>query len=161
MRGGPQRGGPARPWAHATLSWMPLSRPQLEELAALLGADAVLASEAARFTYEADALTLDRGTPDVVVLPRSTDEVAAVVRWARAHDLPVTARGAGTGLAGGATPEHGGVTLSLNRMDRLVRVEPGRMLAWVQPGIVNLALSQPTAALGLYYAPDPASQQGS
>src|SRR5262249_48377761 len=124
-----------------------------------LGANAVLASEAARFTYEADALTLDRATPDVVVLPRSTDEVASIVRWARTHGLPVTPRGAGTGLAGGATPEQGGVTLSLNRMDRLIRVDPERMLAWVQPGLVNLALSQQTTPLGLYYAPDPASQQ--
>src|SRR5438477_12960796 len=100
---------------------MPLTRERIAELESLLGRDAVLASEAARFTYEADALTLERAAPDVVVLPRSTDEVAAIVRWARAHALPVTARGAGTGLAGGATPEHGGVTLSLNRMDRLLR----------------------------------------
>ena len=62
---------------------MPLTREQLDELIALLGANAVLASEAALFTYEADALTLDRATPDVVVLPRSTDEVSAIVRWAR------------------------------------------------------------------------------
>src|SRR5207247_7904959 len=93
------------------LPGMPLSRPQLDELVALLGADAVLASEAARFTYEADALTLDRATPDVIVLPRTTDEVSGVVRWARARGVPVTPRGAGTGLAGGATPECGGVTL--------------------------------------------------
>ena len=138
---------------------MSLTREQIEELVALLGADAVLASEAARFTYEADALTLDRATPDVVVLPRSTDEVSAIVRWARTHQLPVTARGAGTGLAGGATPEQGGITLSLNRMEKLVRIDSERMFAWVQPGIVNLALSQQTASHGLYYAPDPASQQ--
>src|SRR5882672_2842649 len=128
----------ARRGRHATLSGMPLTREQLEELVALLGADAVLASEAARFTYEADALTLDRFAPDVIVLPRTTDEVSGVVRWARAHGVPVTARGAGTGLAGGATPERGGVTLSLNRMDRLVRLDPVSMLAWVQPGLVNL-----------------------
>jgi glycolate oxidase len=75
----------------------------LEELRALLGANGVLDSEAARFTYEADALTLERAMPDVVVLPRSTDEVSAVVRWAAARGVPVTPRGAGTGLAGGAT----------------------------------------------------------
>src|SRR6185295_19586827 len=97
--------------------------------------------------------------PDVVVLPRNSDEVAAVVRWARARGLPVTARGAGTGLAGGATPEHGGVVLSVNRMDQVLRVDPERRLAWVQPGLVNLWLSQQVAPLGLYYAPDPASQQ--
>jgi len=131
----------------------------LAELRALLGDDGVLASEAALFTYEADALVLERTRPDVVVLPRSTDEVAALLRWARAYQLPVTPRGAGTGLAGGATPEFGGVVLSVNRMDQVLRVDPERMLAWVQPGLVNLWLSQEVAKHGLYYAPDPASQQ--
>jgi glycolate oxidase len=84
---------------------------------------------------------------------------AALVRWARAHEVPVTVRGAGTGLAGGATPAHGGIVLSVNRMDRLLRVDPERMLAWVEPGLVNLSLSQQVASHGLYYAPDPASQQ--
>jgi glycolate oxidase len=138
---------------------MSLTVSQLDELRALLGESGVLASGAARFTYEADALTLERHAPDAIVLPRTTDEVAALVRWARTHDVPVTARGAGTGLAGGATPEHGGLVLSLNRMDEVVRVDPERMLAWVQPGLVNLSLSQQVAPEGLYYAPDPASQQ--
>jgi len=138
---------------------MPLDAHHIEELTALLGPDGVLSTEAARFTYEADALTLEKHVPDVVVLPRSTDEVAAVVRWARSHQLPVTPRGAGTGLAGGATPERGGVVLSLNRMDRIVRVDAERRFAWVQPGLVNLELSRQVAPLGLYYAPDPASQQ--
>jgi glycolate oxidase len=138
---------------------MSLATAHLDELRALLGDDGVLASEAARFTYEADALALEKHMPDVVVLPRSTDEVAAIVRWARARGLPVTARGAGTGLAGGATAEHGGVVLSVNRMDQVLRVDHERMFAWVQPGLVNLWLSQRLAPHGLYYAPDPASQQ--
>ncbi|MBI1796719.1 MAG: FAD-binding protein [Candidatus Eisenbacteria bacterium] len=138
---------------------MPLTPVHLDELRALLGADGVLASEAARFTYEADALALEKHMPDVIVLPRSTDEVAALVRWARARRIPVTPRGAGTGLAGGATAEHGGIVLSVNRMDRMLRLDVDAMLAWVQPGLVNLALSQQLAPLGLYYAPDPASQQ--
>jgi glycolate oxidase len=138
---------------------MTLTPSHLDELRALLGAAGVLASQAARFTYEADALVLERHMPDVVVLPRTSDEVAAVVRWAHARGLAVTPRGAGTGLAGGATPERGGVVLSVNRMDRMLRVDPERMLAWVQPGLVNLSLSQQLAPHGLYYAPDPASQQ--
>jgi glycolate oxidase len=138
---------------------MALTPAHLEELRALLGADGVLATDAALFTYESDALTLEKFRPDVVVLPRSSDEVAAIVRWAHANSIPVTARGAGTGLAGGATPEHGGIVLSLNRMDRVLRVDPDRMLAWVEPGLVNLWLSQQVAPHGLYYAPDPASQQ--
>ena len=136
-----------------------LTPAHIDELRALLGADGVMASEAARFTYEADALTLEREMPDVVVLPRTTDDVAAIVRWARANRIPVTPRGAGTGLAGGATPAQKGVVLSVNRMDKLLRVDPERMLAWVQPGLVNLWLSQQVAEHGLYYAPDPASQQ--
>jgi glycolate oxidase len=138
------------------MNWTPA---HLDELRALLGADGVLASDAALFTYEADALVLDRARPDVVVLPRSSDEVAAVVHWARAHGVAVTPRGAGTGLAGGATPEFGGIVLSVNRMDRVLRVDPERMFAWVQPGLVNLWLSQQVAKHDLYYAPDPASQQ--
>jgi len=138
---------------------MPLSAGHLDELRALLGEEGVLASEAARFTYEADALALEHHMPDVVALPRSTDQVAALMRWAHARGLAVTPRGAGTGLAGGASPARGGVVLSVNRMDRLVRVDAERMLAWVQPGLVNLWLSQQTAPHGLYFAPDPASQQ--
>jgi len=138
---------------------MSFSPAHLDELRALLGEGGVLASEAARFTYEADALALEKFMPDVVVLPRTTDEVAAIVRWAHARGLPVTARGAGTGLAGGATPEHGGIVLSVNRMDQVLRVDCERMFAWVQPGLVNLWLSQQIAPHGLYYAPDPASQQ--
>jgi glycolate oxidase len=131
----------------------------LAELRALLGDDGILATDAALFTYEADALTLERFRPDLVVLPRSTDEVAAIVRWANARGVPVTPRGAGTGLAGGATPERGGVVLSLNRMGRILRVDAERMFAWVQPGLVNLQLSQQLVPQGLYFAPDPASQQ--
>jgi glycolate oxidase len=136
-----------------------LTPEHIGELRALLGPDGVLASEAARFTYEADALTLEREMPDVVVLPRTSDDVSAIVRWARAHRIPVTPRGAGTGLAGGATPARRGIVLSVNRMDAVLRVDPECMFAWVQPGPVNLWLSQQMAGHDLYYAPDPASQQ--
>ncbi|MEQ1834543.1 MAG: FAD-linked oxidase C-terminal domain-containing protein [Candidatus Eisenbacteria bacterium] len=138
---------------------MALTPADLAELRALLGDSGVMASTAALFTYEADALTLARRAPDAVALPRSTDEVAALVRWARAKGVPVTPRGAGTGLAGGATTEQGGLALSLNRMDQVLRVDPERMFAWVQPGLVNLWLSQQLADRKLYFAPDPASQQ--
>ena len=136
-----------------------LNAADLAELKVLLGENGVVASEAALFTYEADALTVARRPPDAVVLPRSTDEVCALVRWARAKKLPVVPRGAGTGLAGGATTEQGGLSLSLNRMDQVLRVDEARMFAWVQPGLVNLWLSQQLAPKKLYFAPDPASQQ--
>lgn len=138
---------------------MPLTPAALAELRSLLGEDGVLASEAALFTYEADSLVIEKFRPEVVALPRSTDEVCAVVRWARAHGLSVTPRGAGTGLAGGCTCEQGGVSLSLNRMGRVLRLDEERMFAWVHPGLVNLQLSQQLAPHGLYFAPDPASQQ--
>ncbi|HXS82414.1 MAG TPA: FAD-binding protein, partial [Methylomirabilota bacterium] len=106
-----------------------LNAADLAELKVLLGENGVVASEAALFTYEADALTVARRPPDAVVLPRSTDEVCALVRWARAKKLPVVPRGAGTGLAGGATTEQGGLSLSLNRMDQVLRVDEARMFA--------------------------------
>src|SRR5262249_34254843 len=143
------------PAAMLRCALMPISASDLDELRALLGDDGVLTTEAARFTYEADALVLEKHMPDVVVLPRNSDEVAAVVRWAHARGVPVTPRGAGTGLAGGATPERGGVVLSVNRMDRVLKLDAERMFAWVQPGLVNLWLSQHLAAHQLYYAPDP------
>jgi len=137
------------------MEWTPDARA---ELRALLGEDGVLDSEAARFAYEADALTLERGLPDVVVLPRSTDEVAALVRWAHASGVPVTTRGAGTGLAGGATPHRGGMLLVTSRMDQVLALDPERMFAWVQPGLVNARLSELAAPHGLHFAPDPSSQ---
>jgi glycolate oxidase len=137
------------------MSW----REHLDELVALLGPEGVITSDAALFTYEADALTLDHARPDVVALPRSTDEVVAVLRWARDHGLPVTTRAAGTGLSGGATPVRGGLVLSVNRMDQLLSLDPERLFAWVQPAHVNLHLSQKAAPHGLHYAPDPSSQQ--
>ena len=137
------------------MEWTPEA---LDELRALLGDDGMLDSGAARFSYEADALTLERGLPDVVALPRSTDEVAALVRWAHAHGVPVTPRGAGTGLAGGSTPHLGGILLVTSRMDQVLSLDPGRMSAWVQPGLVNLRLSELAAPHGLHFAPDPSSQ---
>lgn len=137
------------------MDWTP---DALAELRALLGDDGVLDSEAARFAYEADALAHERGLPDVVVLPRSTDEVAALVRWAHARGVPVTPRGAGTGLAGGSTPHRGGVLLVTSRMDQVLALDPERMFAWVQPGLVNARLSELAEPHGLHFAPDPSSQ---
>ena len=137
---------------------MDVTREDLDELRALVGDDGVLDSAAARLAYDTDALTLERAAPDVVVLPRSTDEVAVLVRWARARGVPVTARGAGTGLAGGATPWRGGLLLVTSRMDQALRVDPDRMIAWVQPGLVNARLSELAEPHGLMFAPDPSSQ---
>ena len=110
-------------------------------------------------TYECDGLTGYRVVPALVVLPRSTREVQAAVRLCHAHVLPFVARGAGTGLSGGAVPEAGGVVISLARMNRILEVdlESGRVT--VEPGVTNLAVTQAVAPHGFYYAPDPSSQQ--
>ncbi|WP_240098993.1 FAD-linked oxidase C-terminal domain-containing protein [Thermomonas flagellata] len=130
----------------------------LARLRALLPADAVLTARADCIAYECDGLPMHRQVPDVVVLPRSEAEVAAVLRMCHAAGVPVVTRGAGTGLSGGALPVAGAVLLVLARMDRLLHLDPQARVAVVEPGVRNLAVSEAAAAHGLYYAPDPSSQ---
>ena len=128
-----------------------------ERLRAIVGADGVITSGAALATYESDA-SQDRGVPTVVVLPRSTAEVAAVVRVAHEQGLPIVPRGAGTGLSGGAVAVEGGVVLTTTRLNRIRRVDLANRIAVVEPGVVNAELTNRVASHGLYYAPDPSSQ---
>jgi glycolate oxidase len=108
--------------------------------------------------YECDGLTAYRQRPMVVVLPETEAQVVSVLRTCHALDVPVVARGAGTGLSGGALPHADGVTLSLARFNRIVKVDPVARTALVQCGVRNLAISEAAAPYGLYYAPDPSSQ---
>jgi glycolate oxidase len=108
--------------------------------------------------YEYDA-TIERGLPEAVVLPDSAEQVAAAVRIAKRHDAPVTARGAGTGLSGGAIPCEGGVVIVTSRMKRILEFDPENRIAVVEPGVVNLDISRAVAPHSLYYAPDPSSQK--
>ncbi|MBK7459698.1 MAG: FAD-binding protein [Rubrivivax sp.] len=108
--------------------------------------------------YECDGLTAYRARPLVVVLPETEAQVAAVLKTCHVLGVPVVARGAGTGLSGGALPHTLGVTLSLAKFNRIVRVDPVACTATVQSGVRNLAISEAAAPLGLYYAPDPSSQ---
>jgi len=128
-----------------------------DELKSLLG-DGLLLSAEETVAYECDALTAHRHRPGAVALPRNVDEVQAVLAACRRHGTPVVARGAGTGLSGGALPVADGVLLVLARLDRILEVDPARRLARVQPGVTNLAISEAAAPHGLYYAPDPSSQ---
>jgi len=130
----------------------------IDALRAVLPADAVLTSAAQRLVYDCDAYTIDKGLPDVVVLPRSTAEVQAVMRVAAQFGLPVTPRGAGTGLSGGSSAPAGGIVISVARMNQVVAVDVENRRATVQAGVVNLQLSQAVAAHGLHFAPDPSSQ---
>jgi glycolate oxidase len=117
----------------------------------------VVEAEALR-PYECDGLAAYRQVPLAVCLPETLAEAQAVLRACRAHRVPVVARGAGTGLSGGALPLADGVVLSLARFNRILAIDPDNRLARVQPGVRNLAISEAAAPYGLYYAPDPSSQ---
>ena len=108
--------------------------------------------------YECDGLTAYRQLPLLVVLPETVEQVQRVLRLCCARKIPVVARGAGTGLSGGALPLAGGVILSLAKFNRIIDIDRAARTARVQPGVRNLAISEAAAAYGLYYAPDPSSQ---
>ncbi|MCU1359477.1 MAG: putative oxidase [Ilumatobacteraceae bacterium] len=124
----------------------------------VLPADRVRTGATELGLYRRDASNIE-GAAGVVVFPITTDEVRAVVRIAVAHRLPFVARGAGTGLAGGATPIDGAMVITLTKMNRVLSVDPVNRLAWVEPGVLNLDLSRQVAVHGLHFAPDPSSQQ--
>jgi glycolate oxidase len=127
-------------------------------LAALVGLRNVISDPDELLVYEADGLTRGRTRPALVVLPGSTEEVAAVVRAAREAGAPIVPRGAGTGLSGGARPTRESVVLALSRMRRILEVDLEDGWARVEPGVANLDVSRAVAAAGWYYAPDPSSQ---
>jgi glycolate oxidase len=108
--------------------------------------------------YECDGLTAFRQKPMVVALPRSEEEARQVLIACRRLQVPVVARGAGTGLSGGSTPHESGVLLSLARLNRILEIDPVARIARLQPGVRNLQVSEAAAVHGLYYAPDPSSQ---
>ena len=135
-----------------------LQRRVVDALAVLLPAHALLWQPEDTTPYECDGLTAYRERPLVVVLPETESEVAAVLRTCHQMEVPVVARGAGTGLSGGALPHALGVTLSLARLNKIVTIDRLARTATVQCGVRNLAISEAAAPLGLYYAPDPSSQ---
>ena len=109
-------------------------------------------------TYECDGLTNFRTMPGAVVLPRSTAEVQSVVRICAEHRIPFVARGAGTGLSGGALPASGGIVISFARMNRILEIDIPNHLVIVEPGVINSHVTDAVAAHGYFYAPDPSSQ---
>jgi glycolate oxidase len=127
-------------------------------LRAALPAGAVLDDAERLRPYECDGLSAYRQLPVAVVLPADVEQVRAVMRLCHAHGVPVVARGAGTGLSGGALPLADGVVLSLAKLKSILDIDPCNRSARVQPGVRNLAISEAAAAYGLYYAPDPSSQ---
>jgi len=127
-------------------------------LAAILPAGALLTSPQAVTPYECDGLTLFREVPAAVALPENEAQVVELLRTCHAAKVPVVARGAGTGLSGGAMPHRDGVVLSLAKFRRILAIDPIARTAIVQPGVRNLAISEAADVHGLYYAPDPSSQ---
>jgi glycolate oxidase subunit GlcD len=134
-------------------------RSLIEPLRRIVGAENCLTRPEELFAYECDALTVDSVVPAAVVLPSDPEQVARVVRHCRELGRPFVPRGAGTGLSGGARPTTGAVVIECSRMDRILHVSPEDRLAVVQPGVVNAELSRAVAEHGLFYAPDPSSQQ--
>jgi glycolate oxidase len=128
-------------------------------LARVLGSDAVITDEAARRTYNCDGLTAYRATPGIVVLPQNAEQVQAVVRECARSGVPFVARGAGTGLSGGALPVAHGVLVVTAKMRKIVEIDLPNQRAIVEPGVANLAVTQAVSGDGYYYAPDPSSQQ--
>jgi glycolate dehydrogenase FAD-linked subunit len=120
--------------------------------------ESIITDEPRRRVYETDGLTAKKQLPWVVVLPSSVDEVRQIVRLCYQFEVPVVARGAGTGLSGGAMPHAEGVLLVLARLNRVLSVDVENHLATVEPGVTNLAISEAVNTEGLYYAPDPSSQ---
>src|ERR1700736_2451947 len=130
----------------------------LAALGEILPSSAMLTVAEDTRPYECDGLTLFREQPQAVLLPDDEAQVVAILRVCHAANIPVVARGAGTGLSGGATPDRTGVVLSLAKFKRIIAIDPLARTAVVQPGVRNLAISEAASRHGLYYAPDPSSQ---
>ncbi|MCS7172930.1 MAG: FAD-binding protein [Armatimonadetes bacterium] len=130
----------------------------LEGLRAIYPRDRILTRPAELAPYESDALTGFRARPLAVVLPETQDEVIATVRWCNREGVPFVPRGSGTSLSGGSLPVEGGIVIALNRLNRILRLDPEERIVVVEPGVANLEVSRAAAPYGLHYAPDPSSQ---
>jgi glycolate oxidase len=137
---------------------MPTRRDLIAALKGAVGREYVLWRREDLAVYEFDG-TIEKSMPHAVVLPGTTEEVAAAVRACNGLGVPVTPRGAGTGLSGGSVPAKRGVVIGTGRMRRILEVDPVDRVAVVEPGVPNLDVSKAAAPFGLFYAPDPSSQQ--
>jgi glycolate oxidase len=130
----------------------------IRELKKLLGPSAVLHRPEDLLLYEYDG-SVEKGRPDAVVFPSSTEEVSSVVRLAARQGIPIVGRGAGTGLSGGALARNGGIVITFARMNRILELDLENQRAVVQPGVINFDLTRAVEQAGLYFAPDPSSQK--
>jgi glycolate oxidase len=130
----------------------------LAALRQIVGDEGLLADRDELLVYECDGFTIEKSVPDVVVFPGSTEQVVAIVRLCNQYNVPFVPRGAGTSLSGGCLPVGGGVMIALTRMRRIVEVNLRDRYAIVEPGLVNVHLTQHLKGTGYHYAPDPSSQ---
>lgn len=128
------------------------------KLEKILDADAVISSEEELIAFECDGLTYYRVKPLFVVLPSTTEQVSEVIKLCYEEEIPFVPRGAGTGLSGGALPNKEGILISLSKMNKILEVDIPNRLVVVQPGVVNLWVTEAVSSSGFYYAPDPSSQ---
>ena len=136
----------------------PRLEPRLDGLREIYPPGRIQEDDAFRAAFESDGLTAFRTKPLAVVIPESADEVVATVRWCHDSGVPFVARGSGTSLSGGSLPVAGGIVIALNRLNRILHLDPDDRVAVVEPGVVNLHVTEAAAPHGLYYAPDPSSQ---
>ena len=129
-----------------------------ERLAKVVGPKGYLDRAEDLALYEYDG-SVDKHRPDIVVFPRTTEEVSAILKIAREFKTPVVGRGAGTGLSGGAIPREGGISVAFARMNRILEIDLENERAVVQPGVVNLDITMAVSGNGYFYAPDPSSQR--
>lgn len=135
-----------------------MSAALLQRLTGVLPPGRVLDGPAPQAAYESDGLTAFRARPLAVVIPETAAEVIALVRFCHAEGLPFVARGSGTSLSGGSLPVANGIVIALNRLNRILNLDPAQRLAVVEPGVINLDVTQAAAVYGLHFAPDPSSQ---
>ena len=130
----------------------------LSGLQSIFPENRLLQDAAYRAAFESDGLTAFRTKPLAIVIPETADEVVAAVRWCHDHSVPFVARGSGTSLSGGSLPVADGIVIALNRLRKILRLDPDQRIAVVEPGVINQHVSNAASAHGLYYAPDPSSQ---
>lgn len=130
----------------------------IDDLRTILPPDRLLLDNSHLAAYESDGLTSFRARPKAVVVPESTDEVVAIVRWCHSYKVPFVARGSGTSLSGGSLPVEDGIVITLNRLNRILELDHEERIAIVEPGVINLDVTKAASPHGLHYAPDPSSQ---
>src|SRR6478735_8800822 len=129
-----------------------------DRMRGIVGAGNVLSAPSDLLVYECDGFTIEKNKPDVVIFPNSTEQIVAIVKACRELGVPFVPRGAGTSLAGGCLPVGGGVMIALTRMKRILEVNLRDRYAVVEPGLVNVHLTNALKGTGFHYAPDPSSQ---